>query len=63
MWETVKENPDGSMIVTLNSPDLPFLASMTLSFAHWVTVLEPAELREKVREWAQATVNLYTEQT
>jgi predicted DNA-binding transcriptional regulator YafY len=61
IWESVTENPDGSMVVTLTSPDLPWLASMTLSFAHWVTVLEPPELREMVRTWAQATVNQYKE--
>ena len=63
MWESVTENPDGKMEVTLTSPDLPFLASMTLSFAHWVTVLEPPELREMVREWAQKTANQYSTQT
>jgi predicted DNA-binding transcriptional regulator YafY len=59
LWESAAENPDGSMVVTLTSPDLPFLASMALSFAHWVTVLEPPELREMVCEWAQKTVNQY----
>jgi predicted DNA-binding transcriptional regulator YafY len=59
IWETVQENPDGSLITTLTAPDLPWLASMALSFAAWVTVLEPPELREMVREWAQATANLY----
>jgi predicted DNA-binding transcriptional regulator YafY len=59
LWESAIENPDGSMVVTLTSPDLPFLASMALSFAHWVTVLEPSELREMVCEWAQKTVNQY----
>ena len=61
LWETVTEKPDGSMVVTLAAPDLPWLASMTLSFANLVTVLEPPELREMVREWAQATVQLYQE--
>lgn len=59
LWESVTENPDGSSVVTLSSPDLPWLASMTLSFAHWVTVLEPPELRQMVKEWAQATANQY----
>jgi predicted DNA-binding transcriptional regulator YafY len=63
LWETVTENPDGSLEAALTSPDLPFLASMTLSFAHWVTVLEPPELREMVRTWAQATVNRYEEKS
>ena len=63
MWESVTENPDGKMEVTITSPDLPFLASMTLSFAHWATVLEPPELREMVQEWAQKTANQYSTQT
>ena len=61
LWESIEENPDGSIVVTLNAPDLPWLASMTLSFANWVTVLEPFELRELVRTWAEATANLYQE--
>jgi len=59
IWESIKESPDGSLVVTLSAPDLPWLASMTLSFANWATVLEPSELREMVREWARATVDLY----
>jgi predicted DNA-binding transcriptional regulator YafY len=59
LWEDITENPDGSLVVTMTAPDLPWLASMTLSFATWVTVLEPPELRELVREWAQSTAKLY----
>lgn len=59
IWESMKENPDGSTDVTLTTPDLPWPASMTLGFANWVTVLDPPELRETIREWAQATANLY----
>jgi predicted DNA-binding transcriptional regulator YafY len=59
IWESVTENADGSLVVTLTSPELPWLASVTLSFAHLVTVLEPLELRQMVREWALATANRY----
>jgi predicted DNA-binding transcriptional regulator YafY len=59
IWESIQEGADGSIVATLNAPDLPWLASFTLSFATWVTVLEPPELREMVREWAQATTDLY----
>lgn len=62
LWESIQANPDGSLVVTLTAPDLPWLVSMTLSFAHWVTVLEPAELREMVRQWAQATADQYQSQ-
>jgi predicted DNA-binding transcriptional regulator YafY len=61
MWESVAENSDGSMDVTLTAPDLPWLASMTMSFAHWAKVLEPQELQDMIREWAQATANSYNE--
>lgn len=59
IWESINEEQNGSILATLTAPDLPWLASMILSFANWVTVLEPPELRELVRDWAQATTNLY----
>jgi predicted DNA-binding transcriptional regulator YafY len=59
LWESVTENPDGSMVVTLTAPDLPWLASMVLSFASLVTVLEPLELREMVIEWLEETIRKY----
>lgn len=58
-WDSLAENPDGSVDVVLSAPDLPWLASMALSFATWVTVLEPPELREMVREWAMAVAEKY----
>jgi predicted DNA-binding transcriptional regulator YafY len=58
-WESLESNPDGSVDVVLSAPDLPWLASMTLSFANWVTVLDPPELRGLVRDWAQAVVEQY----
>ncbi len=58
-WESLQENPDGSVDVGLSAPDLTWLASMTLSFAIWVTVLEPPELRELVCEWARSVVEQY----
>ena len=58
-WESLHENPDGSVDVILSAPDLPWLASMTMSFANLVTVLEPPELREMVHDWAQAVAEQY----
>jgi predicted DNA-binding transcriptional regulator YafY len=58
-WESLEENPDGSVDVVLSAPDLPWLASMTISFADWVTVLDPPELREMVRDWARSVVEIY----
>ncbi len=51
-WETLQEQPDGSVVVSMSAPDLPWLASTALSFGPWLTVLEPEELRRMVREWA-----------
>jgi len=58
-WDALEENPDGSVDVVLSAPDLTWLASMTISFANLVTVLEPPELREMVRDWALAITELY----
>jgi predicted DNA-binding transcriptional regulator YafY len=60
-WESVRENPDGSVDVVLAAPDLYWLASWVLSFATWVRVLDPPELRALVREWALATAAFYQE--
>ena len=59
IWEALTENPDGSVDVILSAPDMPWLASMAMSFVSLVIVLEPPELREMVREWAMAVVELY----
>jgi len=59
VWESVQEDADGSSIVTLTAPDLAWLASMVLSFANMVTVLDPPELQVMVQEWALATAKLY----
>jgi predicted DNA-binding transcriptional regulator YafY len=59
IWETLNENPDGSVDVTLSAPDLIWLASISLSFANLVSVLEPPELREMVRDWAEAVAEQY----
>ncbi len=60
-WESLKENPDGSVEVVLAAPDLYWLASWVLSFATWVRVLDPPELRALVRDWALGTAALYRE--
>ncbi len=59
--ESLQENPDGSVDMILTAPDLYWLASLVLSFATWVTVLDPPELRSLVREWALGTAALYQE--
>ncbi len=59
IWESTQENKDGSMVVTTAAPDLNWLASMVLSFANLVTVLDPPELQALVQERALATIKLY----
>lgn len=63
IWESHLENPDGSVDVVLAAPDLNWLASLVLSFATWVTVLDPPELRSLVQEWALGTAALYQEES
>lgn len=58
-WELADEHPDGSLEVVLSAPDLHWMASMVLSFATWVTVEEPPELKSMVRDWAAATAAQY----
>jgi len=61
LWESIHENPDGSVDAVLTSPDLTFLASMTMSFGTWATVIEPQMLKDMVREWAQSMAEKYKE--
>ena len=55
-WDAVEDQADGAVIVTLTLPDLQSAASLALGFGPIVTVLEPEELRQTVREWAGAIV-------
>jgi predicted DNA-binding transcriptional regulator YafY len=59
LWDTMQEQADGSLIVTLNVPSLEWAARMALGYSPRVLVLEPEELRHMVNERARATVSLY----
>ncbi len=59
-WETMDQQTDGAMVVTFSTPDLEWAASTVLAYGPLVTVLEPAELRTKVSEWAQTILALYS---
>ncbi|MBN1429829.1 MAG: YafY family transcriptional regulator [Anaerolineae bacterium] len=61
-WEALEEYPDGSVVVTLTTPDLYWAASSALAYGPWVTVLEPEALRCIVAEWAQAIAGQYTDE-
>ena len=58
-WDALEEQADGAVVVTMTMPDLQWAASMALGFGPIVTVLEPAELRQTVREWANAIAMQY----
>jgi predicted DNA-binding transcriptional regulator YafY len=58
-WDALEEQADKSVIVTLTMPDLQWAASTALGFGPIVTVLEPEELRQTVRAWANAIVTQY----
>jgi predicted DNA-binding transcriptional regulator YafY len=58
-WETIEEQPDGAVIVSMLTPELSWAASTVLAYGPIVTVLEPPELGSLVREWALAIAGLY----
>jgi predicted DNA-binding transcriptional regulator YafY len=58
-WETLEEQPDGSVVVTFSAPDIYSAASNILAYGPAVTVLAPSEVRQMVKEWAQATAEFY----
>lgn len=60
MWETMEEQPDGSVVVSLAAPGLEWPARMALSYGPAAVVLEPAELRDLVRERARDIAAEYT---
>ncbi len=59
-WEKLEEQPDGSIITILRIPDLTWAASMALAYGPGVTVLEPPEVRQEVRKWAEAIFKQYS---
>jgi hypothetical protein len=58
-WETVEPQPDGGVIVGLAVPALEWAASTALASGPIVEVLEPAELRQRVSERAEAIARRY----
>ena len=59
IWDALEEQSDSAVIVTLTMPDLQWAASMALGFGPIVTVLEPEELQQTVRAWANAIAEQY----
>ena len=60
-WETVSEEPDGSVVVTFSAPEMYWAASTALAYGPITKVLEPPELQALLSEWATAISDLYKE--
>ncbi|HEX7717041.1 MAG TPA: WYL domain-containing protein, partial [Marmoricola sp.] len=56
---TAKEGGDGSLEVTLAVSDERWLLRLALRFAPGLTVLEPADLRERVADVAAVALRLH----
>ena len=59
LWDTLEEQSNGSVIVTLAVPNLEWAARMALGYGPHAVVLEPDELRCMVSERARAIAALY----
>jgi predicted DNA-binding transcriptional regulator YafY len=60
-WETAKEEPDGSIIVTTSAPDMNWAASTFLAYGPIIEVLDPPELRNLMLDWAEKIVREYSQ--
>jgi predicted DNA-binding transcriptional regulator YafY len=58
-WRSFDEQPDGSILVTYESPDLIWAASVALSYGPLVVVEEPAELAQFMQQQARAILENY----
>jgi predicted DNA-binding transcriptional regulator YafY len=58
-WDTLEEQPDGSVVVSFSAPDLDWAASTALAYGPIVEVLEPQELRQIMHQWAAAVKAKY----
>jgi predicted DNA-binding transcriptional regulator YafY len=59
-FETLEDQPDGSVVGCFRVPDLNWAASTVLAYGPDVEVLEPANLRRLVRDWAQCIIEQYS---
>ena len=58
-WEAMEPQPDGSLIVSMLTPDLIWAVSTALAYGPEVTVLEPPEAVEMIKVWATAIATKY----
>jgi predicted DNA-binding transcriptional regulator YafY len=59
-WESMEELPDGGLIVTMLAWDVLWGVSTALAYGPGVTLLEPEEARQTVKEWALAISGNYS---
>jgi len=59
-WDTMEEEPDGSLVVTFGASDLAWAARVALWYGPDVTVLEPEELRRRLKDLAGQVADQYT---
>ncbi len=62
-WDTLEEQPDGSVIVAFSVPDMEWAASAVLSYGALVEALTPKKLRRLVLKKARAVAGLYVDDT
>jgi predicted DNA-binding transcriptional regulator YafY len=58
-WDSLEQQSDGSVLVTMKAPGLTWSSSTTLAYGPWVTVVEPEAVRELVAGWAREILALY----
>ena len=58
-WDTVEQQPDGSLVVTFGATDLAWAARVALWYGPQVEVLEPKELRRRIKDLAIAIAERY----
>jgi predicted DNA-binding transcriptional regulator YafY len=58
-WEAMETQPDSSLIVTLLTPDLIWAVSTALAYGPEITILEPPEAIEMIKDWARAISEKY----
>lgn len=59
-WTDKEDQPDGSVIVSMQVPDLTWAASLALAYGPGVVVLEPEAVRQEVCRWAQSIASQYS---
>jgi predicted DNA-binding transcriptional regulator YafY len=59
MWSELEPQADGSVAVSMATPDLEYAAQFVMSFGPLVVVLDPDELRQMVIERAGAMIARY----